>query len=111
MSKMDQILQSAQMMSDEMKQSQQAFEEYEVEKNIPLPNDQGSISLSMNGKYELTLVIDNPNDNNLNSNHLAEAILMAHQGAVHDLQVYSKNQMHTIAQMLNETHSQPPHEK
>ena len=110
MSKMDKILQSAQMMSDEMKQSQQAFEDYEVEKNIQLPEDKAAISLSMNGKYELTLVIDNPEQHSLDSEHLVAAILRAHQGAVNDLHVYSKNQMHNIAKMLNDTHSQSSNE-
>lgn len=111
MNKIDKILQSAKLMSDEMKHSQKAFEDFEVEKSVQLPNDQGSVLLSMNGKYEITLVIDNPNKNTLSSDHLAEAFLLAHQNAITELQHYSKNQMQHIAKLLNDEHSTPPNDE
>ena len=107
MSKIDRILESAKVLSEQMKLSQESFEQHEVEKNYPITSSKAILTLTMNGKYETSVMITNPNEESLDPYALAETLLMAQQSAISDLQNYTKIQMQSVAKALNDSTSQP----
>lgn len=107
MSKIDRILQSAKVLSEQMKLSQESFEQHEVEKNYPISHSKAYLTLTMNGKYETSVIISNPNQESIDPYVLTETLLVAQQSAVSDLQNYTKIQMQSVAKALNDSTSHP----
>ena len=107
MSKIDRVIESAKILSEQMKSSLTSFEQHEVTKSLSIHNNKVNIILTMNGKYETSMVIENPEDIKVDPNELASAFLIIQQSAIADLHLYTKQQMYSVAQTLNESTSKP----